>query len=70
MAALGGNSEQVYTAALPIQSTPLAFFEAALELSAPPALPWAEATAAAHATFLEYILLIAKLLLPPPPLLL
>ena len=49
----GDELNSVYTAALPIQSTPLAFFEAALELPVPTALPWAERTAAGHAAFLS-----------------
>jgi acetolactate synthase-1/2/3 large subunit len=49
----GDELNSVYTAALPIQSTPLAFFEAVVQLPAPPALPWSEWTAAGHASFLK-----------------
>lgn len=49
----GDELNSVYTAALPIQSTALAFFEAAVQLPVPPALPWSERTAAGHAAFLE-----------------
>lgn len=49
----GDELNSVYTAALPIQSTPLAFFEAAVQLPVPPAVPWAARTAAGHADYLK-----------------
>lgn len=49
----GDELNSVYTAALPIQSTPLAFFEAAVELPVPSALPWAARTSIAHTAYLE-----------------
>lgn len=51
----GDELNSVYTAALPILSTPLAFFESALAALTPPAAaPWAAATAAAHAAYLAH----------------
>ena len=49
----GDELNSVYTAALPIQSTPLAFFEAAATLPVSAAVPWAARTAAGHAAFLK-----------------